>query len=58
MRVMLQRKSAQHLQSRNPPLGIPILEGPRVLLHVDLLVEPVHLLLVRLHFVGAPASHK
>ena len=47
-----------HFQSCNPPLGIPILECPRVLLHVDLLVEPVHLLLFRLHFVGAPSSHK
>ena len=53
-----EEERAQHFQSRNPPLGIPILECPRVLLHVDLLVEPVHLLLSRLHFVGAPSSHK
>ena len=53
-----EEERAQHFQSRNPPLGIPILECSRVLLHVDLLVEPVHLLLFRLHFVGAPASHK
>ena len=53
-----EEERAQHFQSRNPPLGIPILECPRVLLHVDLLVEPVHLLLFRLHFVGAPSSHK
>ena len=51
-----EEERAQHFQSRNPPLGIPILECPRVLLHVDLLVEPVHLLLFRLHFVGAPSS--
>ena len=52
-----EEERAQHFQSRNSPLGIPILECPRVLLHVDLLVEPVHLLLFRLHFVGAPSSH-
>ena len=53
-----EEERAQHLQSCNPPLWIPILESPRVLLHVDLLMEPVHLLLVRFHFVGAPTSHK
>ena len=37
---------------------IPILESPRVLLHMDLLMEQVHLLLVRFHRVGAPTSHK
>ena len=53
---MLQRKSVPSIS--RAPLGIPILEWSRVLLHVDLLVEPVHLLLFRLHFVGAPTSHK
>ena len=49
-----EEERAQHLQSCNPPLWIPILESPRVLLHM----EPVHLLLVRFHRVGAPTSHK
>ena len=53
-----EEERAQHLQSCNPPLWIPILESPRVLLHMDLLMEPVHLLLVRFHRVGAPTSHK
>ena len=44
-----EEERAQHFQSRNPPLGIPILECPRVLLHVDLLVEPVHLILLEHH---------
>ena len=53
-----EEERAQHFQSRNPPLRIPILECPRVLFRVDLLVEPVHLLLFWLHFIGAPSSHK
>ena len=53
-----EEERAQHLQSCNPPLWIPILESLRVLLHMDLLMEPVHLLLVRFHRAGAPTSHK
>ena len=53
-----EEERAQHLQSCNPPLWIPILESPKVLLHMDLLMEPVHLLLVRFHRVGAPTPHK
>ena len=51
-----EEERAQHLQSCNPPLWIPILESPRVLLHMDLLMEPVHLLLVRPPTNASPSS--